>query len=66
MMDDGTPAGGLLHERETEVLRRELERRLAILDDADEDRFGSFTPLDWAICVLFFVIIPILAVWWFA
>ena len=65
-MQEGTPSGGIPREHDAEVLRRELERRLAILEGTNEEEFGRFTALDWTICVLFFVIIPILAVWWYA
>ncbi|MFQ5877839.1 MAG: hypothetical protein ACE5JH_09175 [Acidobacteriota bacterium] len=48
------------------VIRRELERRLALLDAADESAFGRFTALDWMFCVVAFVILPLLLVWWAA
>jgi len=66
MMQEETPSGGMPQGHESEVLRRELERRLTILEGTNEEEFGPFTALDWTICVLFFVIIPILAVWWYA
>ena len=65
-MREGTSSSAISQEQETKVLRRELERRLAILEGANEGEFGRFTALDWAICVLFFVILPILAAWWYA
>ncbi len=65
-MQEGTPSGGIPQGNEAEVLRRELERRLVILEDANEEEFGRFTAFDWTICVLFFVILPILAAWWYA
>lgn len=65
-MREGTSSSGISQEQETKVLRGELERRLAILEGANEGEFGRFTALDWTICVLFFVILPILAAWWYA
>lgn len=45
---------------------RELERRLAVLHDAEDASFGRFTSLDWAICVAGFVVLPLLLFWWAA
>jgi len=53
-------------ERESELLRAELERRLAWMDDADESEFGGFTRLDWWICGVCFCVLPLLMVWWLA
>jgi hypothetical protein len=44
----------------------ELKRRIEQLEALDEDAFGSFGGVDWLLCVLGAVILPILAVWWFA
>jgi hypothetical protein len=52
--------------RETELLTRELERRLAWMSRADDAEFGRFTRLDWWLCALFFLALPIVAVWWAA
>lgn len=49
---------------ESEVILRELERRLTILEKADEPSFGSFTAVDWILCVIFFVILPLVLAWW--
>ncbi len=65
-MQEGTPSGSIPQGHEIEVLRRELERRLVILENANEEEFGRFTALDWTICILFFVILPILVAWWYA
>jgi len=56
----------LRSERESELLRRELERRLAWMTDADEAEFGRFTRLDWWICGVCFCALPLLMVWWLA
>ncbi len=49
--------------RERQVLQRELERRLRLLNDADETEFGSFTALDWCVTLFCFLLLPILLVW---
>jgi hypothetical protein len=49
--------------REQRVLQHELERRLRLLDDADEAEFGAFTAIDWCITLLCFLLLPILLVW---
>ena len=54
---------GLRDERESELLRSELERRLAWMSDADETEFGSFTRLDWWICGVCFFLLPLVLVW---
>lgn len=44
----------------------ELERRIDELDSLDESAFGAFTPWDWLACTVFAVVLPALALWWFA
>jgi hypothetical protein len=44
-------------------LVEDLERRLEALDDSD---VGSFTGLDWFFCIAGSVVIPVIALWWFA
>ncbi len=46
--------------RRDEVLREELERRLAFLEEADDSAFGDFTNLDWLLCTLLFFVLPLL------
>jgi hypothetical protein len=60
--DDTSPRDA----RETELLTRELERRLTWISRADDDEFGRFTRLDWWICTVFFLVLPVVAVWWAA
>ena len=43
----------------------ELERRIEALEELDESAFGTFTRLDWLICVLGSLVVPSLALWWF-
>ena len=47
-----------------EVLARELQRRIEIFDEIDDDEFGRFTAVDWTICTVFFFVLPILVAWW--
>jgi hypothetical protein len=44
----------------------ELERRIEAIEGLDEARFGAFTPLDWVLCVLLFLVVPHLLLWWFS
>ena len=47
-----------------ETLAQELERRLRVFDETDDDAFGRFTSVDWTICTVFFFILPLLIAWW--
>ena len=44
----------------------DLASRIDELEGLDESAFGNFTVLDWVICVLGAVVIPVLALVWFA
>jgi hypothetical protein len=44
----------------------ELERRIEELEALDESAFGRFTAWDWALCIVFALVLPHLAAWWFA
>jgi hypothetical protein len=44
----------------------DLERRIDELEGLDESAFGGFSALDWLICLLGAVVIPCLALVWFA
>ena len=44
----------------------DLERRIEELEGLDESAFGGFSALDWVICLLGAVVIPVLALVWFA
>jgi hypothetical protein len=60
----GRPAGHASGDRVHRILVADLERRLRILDAADDREFGPFTLIDWALCLLLFVALPLaLAVW---
>jgi hypothetical protein len=54
----------LRDELRDEVLARELQRRIEIFDEIDDDEFGRFTAVDWTICTVFFFVLPILVAWW--
>jgi hypothetical protein len=49
-----------------EELIEELERRIDELESLDDDSPGRFTTLDWVICVVGAVALPLLALLWFA
>ena len=49
-----------------ERLIEDLERRLEELETLDDSDIGSFTALDWFFCIAGSVVIPALALWWFA
>ena len=51
-------------EAEAEAIVRDLDRRLGILESADEERFGEFGALDWTVSVLAFLVAPLVLVWW--
>jgi hypothetical protein len=49
-----------------ERLFADLERRLDELEALDDSDVGSFTTLDWFFCITGSVVIPVIALWWFA
>jgi len=46
--------------------RHELERRIEELEARDEAAFGHFTAWDWTACIVLGLVLPILAIWWWA
>lgn len=48
-----------------QLLVQDLERRIVALSRANESDFGTFTPLDWFLCVGGFVLVPYLLFLWF-
>jgi hypothetical protein len=44
----------------------ELRGRIEQLEALDESAFGGFGVLDWVACVIGSVVLPGLALWWFA
>jgi hypothetical protein len=49
-----------------ERLVEDLERRIEALEALDDSDIGSFTALDWFFCIAGSVVIPAIALWWFA
>ena len=49
-----------------ERLVEDLEHRLDELQALDDSDVGSFTALDWFFCITGSVVIPVIALWWFA
>ena len=49
-----------------ELVVEELEQRIETLEALDDSQLGSFTAVDWVICVVGAVVIPTLALWWLA
>ena len=43
-----------------------LERRIEELEALDDSDVGDFTTLDWFFCIAGSVVIPAIALWWFA
>jgi hypothetical protein len=44
----------------------ELRRRIEELEQTGDSAFGGFTRWDWAVCTLSGLVLPALALWWFA
>ena len=44
----------------------DLEHRIEELEALDDSDVGSFTALDWFFCITGSVVIPAIALWWFA
>ncbi len=64
------PSGTDLHtsaeQANREQLVADLERRLDALEALDDSDVGSFTSLDWFFCITGSIVIPVIALWWFA
>ena len=64
------PSGTELHtsaeQTNREQLVADLERRLEALEALDDSDIGSFTRLDWFFCITGSIVIPVIALWWFA
>ena len=56
----------LAERADRERLIEDLESRLDELETLDASDIGSFTALDWFCCIAGSVVIPALALWWFA
>ena len=49
-----------------ERLVADLEHRIDELEALDDSDVGSFTTLDWFFCITGSIVIPVIALWWFA
>lgn len=49
-----------------QLVVEDLEQRIEALEALDDSALGPFTAWDWVICVVGFVLIPALLLWWFA
>jgi len=47
-------------------LVEDLERRIVELEALDDSDVGRFTALDWFFCITGSIVIPAIALWWFA
>ena len=45
---------------------RELAHRIEELEAHDDAAFGHFTSVDWIVCIVFALVLPLLGVWWWA
>ena len=52
-----TPAGAFVDE---------LEGRIEEIESLDDSVIGSFTGWDWLVCVIGSLVLPAIALWWFA
>ena len=48
------------------ILFEELERRIEQLEALDDAEIGRFTGWDWLVCVIGSLVVPAIAMWWFA
>jgi hypothetical protein len=63
---EAPPKGAVRDDRHSQIIRRELDRRIALLEETDDAVFGRFTALDWAVCSICFFLLPLLIAWWAA
>jgi hypothetical protein len=49
-----------------ELLVEDLERRIEELEELGDSDIGRFTALDWFFCITGSIVIPVIALWWFA
>jgi hypothetical protein len=49
-----------------ERIVEDLERRIDELEALDHSDIGNFTSLDWFFCIAGSIVIPVIALWWFA
>ncbi len=49
-----------------EALVDELERRIEEIESLDDSVIGRFTGWDWLVCGIGSLVLPAIAMWWFA
>ncbi len=49
-----------------ERLVEDLERRIEELEALDDSAIGAFTAVDWLLCIAGSILLPAIALWWFA
>jgi hypothetical protein len=49
-----------------ELFVEDLERRIEAIEGLDDSDIGRFTALDWFFCITGSIVIPVIALWWFA
>ncbi len=47
-------------------INRDLEERIETIEALGDKELGSFTQLDWFLCIAGAVVIPAILLWWFA
>jgi hypothetical protein len=48
------------------ALVAELERRIEEIESLDDSVIGRFTGWDWLACIVGSLVLPAIAIWWFA
>ena len=48
------------------ALVEELECRIEEIEALDDTVIGSFNAWDWLLCVIGSLVLPVIAIWWFA
>jgi hypothetical protein len=55
-----------MQDQESNRITRNLEQRIETVEALGDAELGSFTSLDWLLCIAGSVVIPALLLWWFA
>jgi hypothetical protein len=66
MSSQSEPDSISVERADRERLIADLEHRIDQLEALGESDTGSFTKLDWFFCIVGSVVIPAIALWWFA
>jgi hypothetical protein len=67
-MSSNSPRDPIVSSEQTPrgLLVEELESRIEELEALDDAAIGAFTGLDWFVCVVGSLVLPAIAMWWFA